>query len=469
MSTNLATHPTDLRRSLYAALGGTFFLRFGNGTMGILTSLLLRAKADEMSAISPTHPYIISATLAGLLIASLYITELGGSFISGGLIDKHGPRRYMVIGPIFGAIAMIVTRLLHLEPNSTTFQFVLFLVLVLVARLLEGTAAATANPATLAYIAVYTSDDAKLRSRISGFFEIATLVGATGGFILGGSLWVRFGQDAFLLNMGAYILSALIFMSVHSVATKSGEHAESHDLKQYAKLVRSPRLRELIPAWLAVSAILGVLFNQSTFQLADPSKGVRAVGEFGGHAVKFVNQTLSQSLDGTQVGIAFGLYGVAFGIGIAIWTVLIPRMRKSTAMLISGAGIVAASIIIALINHTGPIDQPSTLRVILIPLMLIAVMIESGFTPAALVYLSDISELHPENRGMVMGLYSFLLGFGQLGGTIIAGPFADWQGVDGLLLFMAILAILSMASVLLLRKDEEFMHQGLKPSVDTTH
>jgi MFS family permease len=97
--------------------------------------------------------------------------------------------------------------------------------------------------------------------------------------------------------------------------------------------------------------------------------------------------------------------------------------------------------------------------------MIIAVIIESGFTPAALIYLSDISELHPENRGMVTGLYSFLLGFGQLGGTIIAGPFADWQGVDGLLIIMGILGFLSILGVLLLRRDEEFTHEGLAPSV----
>src|SRR5581483_2800980 len=126
------------------------------------------------------------------------------------------------------------------------------------------------------------------------------------------------------------------------------------------------------------------------------------------------------------------------GVGILLWSLVIPRMRKSTAMLISGLGIIAASVVIGLINHTGPIQEGSTLRLVLIGVMIIAVIIESGFTPAALIYLSDISELHPKNRGMVMGLYSFLLGFGQLGGTIIAGPFADWQGVDGLLIIMGI-------------------------------
>ncbi len=461
--TSLATQPAHIRRSLYASLGGTLFLRVGNGAMGILTGLFLAEKNSEMMQVSPDHPYIISATLVGLLIASLYITELGGSFVSGGLIDKHGPRRYMVFGPLFGAAAMIITTLLHLTPDSPPLQFVLFLVLVLAARLLEGSAAATANPASLAYIAASTTDDAKLRSRMSGLFELATLVGATVGFVFGGRLWDHFGQTAFLLNIAAYLLSAFLFMLADDVKSKPGENGEAHDLKQYVKLVRSPRLRELIPAWFFISGILGVLFNHSTFQLSASRQ--HRFSEFGsGALVLFPGQTLSHAFTGSQVGMVFGLYGLAFGVGIVLWTFIIPRIRKSTAMIVSGAGMIAASIIIALINHTGPIQDTSTIRLVLVPLMFIAVMIESGFTPAALVYLSDLSELHPENRGMVMGLYSFLYGFGQLAGTAVAGPFADRSGIDGLLLFMALLAGLSMLSVLLLRRDEQVTHQELTPT-----
>lgn len=447
------------RRALYAALAGTFFLRAGGGVMGILTGLFLAAKNGEMG---PQNPHYISATLAGLLIASFYLTELGGSFVAGGLIDRHGPRRYMVIGPLFGAAAMVITSLLRLTPESSSLQFALFLGLLLSTRLLEGAAAATTNPASLAYIAVYTSNDAKLRSRISGYFELATLIGATAGFVFGGRLWDWFGQSAFLLNAGVYLLSALIFMSAHSVKTAPGGHAEAHDLRQYVKLITSPRLRDLIPAWLAVAAILGVLFNHTTFQLSS-AKPV-GLGEFGERSiVAFPDQTLSHAFSGSQVGIAFGIYAVAFGLGILVWTLIIPRMRKSTAMLISSLGVMVASGVIGLINHTGPIQEPSGARLALIPLMFVLVMIESGFTPAALVYLSDLSELHPQNRGMVMGLYSFLLGFGQLGGTILAGPFADWQGIDGLLLFMAIMALLSIGGVILLRRDEQVIHEGLTP------
>ena len=45
-------------------------------------------------------------------------------------------------------------------------------------------------------------------------------------------------------------------------------------------------------------------------------------------------------------------------------------------------------------------------------------MIASGFPPAALAYLSKIAEEHAEQRGTIMGLYSVLLGVGQLGALV---------------------------------------------------
>ncbi len=456
-------HPSSL--PLYMALVGTFFLRAGGGIMGILIGLYLSAKNAEMSSgPTPNLSYVIPATLVGIILASYFITELGGSFISGSLIDRHGPKRYMIFGPVFGAIAVFITAALHLRSDSAVPQFVLFIALLFATRLLEGASGATTNPATLAYIAAYTDGDPKLRSRISGYFELATLIGAASGFVFGGMLWNRFGQASFLLDAGVYLFSALIFFfGVHNIVSKGAAHTESHDLRAYLKLVRSPRLRELIPAWLAVSGLLGVLFNQVTLQLSDGSGGTGGDGVSASieRLIPAPGQMLSHAFSGGQVGMVFGLYAAAFGIGIVLWTGIIPPMRKSTVMLIAAGGVITSSLIIALINHTGPLTETNWLRAPLIVLMCLAVMVESGFTPAALVYLSDLSELHAESRGMVMGLYSFLLGFGQVLGSVIAGPFADKAAIDGLLLFMAILGLISVGGVLLLRHDELVTHEGL--------
>src|SRR5260221_152015 len=326
--------------TLFAPLGGTFFLRAGGGVMGILTALFVNSTNTQMG--DPAHPYFISATLFGVVIASFYLTELTGSFIAGGFIDQHGPRRYMIMGPMFGAAAMIITAILHLTPDSPPFQFFLFIGLLIGTRLLEGAAAAIANPASLAYIAAYTDNDPKLRSRVSGYFELATLIGATFGFVVGGLLWDKFGQTAFLINAGVYVLSAVIFRGAFPFRSPKPVHADALDsakgntlireVKQYRTLMGSPRLRELIPAWLAIAAILGVLFNHTTFQFSAEIR--RGLHEFSNRPViLFPDQTLSHAFRGTEVGILFGVYGAAFGIGILLWSQVLPRMRKSTAML----------------------------------------------------------------------------------------------------------------------------------------
>src|SRR5215831_18198288 len=178
------SHTPYLKRSLYSALGGTLFLRLAGGVMGIMTGLFLAGKNAELIAIG--SPFQISATLAGLIVASYFITELIGSFVSGRFIDRYGPRRYMILGPAFGAVAMIAIGIVQLTPDPwigiivkmcavgrgafctdarfltvtpSLFQFLLFLGLIFAARMLEGASAAAANPASLAYIAAYTSDD----------------------------------------------------------------------------------------------------------------------------------------------------------------------------------------------------------------------------------------------------------------------------------------------------------------------
>jgi predicted MFS family arabinose efflux permease len=71
-----------------------------------------------------------------------------------------------------------------------------------------------------------------------------------------------------------------------------------------------------------------------------------------------------------------------------------------------------------------------------------------------LTYLADVTENYAADRGSIMGLYSVFLGIGQLVGTSLGGYFADWNGVDGLLLLSAILGGITALSLLTLRRHE---------------
>jgi predicted MFS family arabinose efflux permease len=75
------------------------------------------------------------------------------------------------------------------------------------------------------------------------------------------------------------------------------------------------------------------------------------------------------------------------------------------------------------------------------------VLVESGFTPAAFAHLAELTRPLDATRGTAMGLYSVLLGTGQLLGNLLGGLFsAQWQ-MDGVLLLTAILAVIAFVGV----------------------
>src|ERR1051325_11402713 len=108
----------------------------------------------------------------------------------------------MLLGPVFGGIAIQLLGITAVIP-----------VFVLV-RVLEGLSTATSAPATLGYISAQTATSQRLRARVMGFYEAATVVGLAGGAARGGRLYESFGHLAFTLVAGVYVLALVLFASV---------------------------------------------------------------------------------------------------------------------------------------------------------------------------------------------------------------------------------------------------------------
>jgi MFS family permease len=71
------------------------------------------------------------------------------------------------------------------------------------------------------------------------------------------------------------------------------------------------------------------------------------------------------------------------------------------------------------------------------------IMVESGFTPAALVWLT--AALGPQTgRGTAMGAYSVMLGVGTIVGSLLAAALAPRFAVDGLLVATFAMALLGL-------------------------
>ena len=409
-------------RSLRAVLAGTFTLRFSTGLTGAMYSLYLANLAEHGGT-------EVDATTVGLFAALFFVSELALSPIFGILSDRLGHHRVMLYGPMFGAVAAVLTGLTASLP------------ILGATRLLEGASTAASVPSILGFIALATAGNEVLRGKAAARFEGATLAGLGVGFIVAPKLFEAIGPLAFFLNAGVYGISFLIYRQ--GVADPSGEReavAATHvGFGRYLQLVRSAHVLLLAPTWIAVNASIGLWFSQSLFQFskADP---------------KFPDQQLMRGYDANQITVAAILIAIVFGIGLLYWGNRFKNLRRTTIILYGiggGAVLVSAGL---LVNHASGLP-------IVVPIAGAALaggglFVLAGATPAALGLLADISERFPADRGAIMGLYSVFLGIGQIVGSLIGGVAASWHGIDGMLLATMCLLGIALLPLARLRAQE---------------
>ena len=82
------------------------------------------------------------------------------------------------------------------------------------------------------------------------------------------------------------------------------------------------------------------------------------------------------------------------------------------------------------------------------------IMIQSGFTPAALAFLADSADMG-EGRGATMGIYTLLLGLGNALGAGVGGLLANEWYLNGLLAGTIPLAIIGWLGLRLLSDQTE--------------
>jgi predicted MFS family arabinose efflux permease len=135
-------------------------------------------------------------------------------------------------------------------------------------------------------------------------------------------------------------------------------------------------------------------------------------------------------------------------------------------MFIGLGGLSVSIIALTLINGLGEntarlpfTSQP--LPLLLIPLVVVGILLLSGFTPASLTQMAAISELLPGKRGAVMGLYSVVMGVGQLIGASLGGMSVDIRGFYGLMGFSIVMGLVSLGGVLYMRLNGHDLIAGV--------
>jgi MFS family permease len=403
-------------RPVLAVILGTFTLRLATGVTGAM--LIYYYAAMPRYGGAPVEPWQV-----GLLGALFYASELVGSPIFGILSDRLGHRRIMLVGPAFGAIAVIITAL------TVSLPVIGF------TRLLEGGSTAASVPSILGFIAFATASDELLRGKAVARFEAATLAGLLMGIVIAGPLFEALGPPAFLVNAILYAVSFAIYRQGVPADAEPAPSARNHDpdegLRRYLRILRGSHVWLLAPTWIAINATLGLYTSQTLFQL------VRAPDP------RFADQVLMGGFDPLQVSVGLGVGGLLFFAGLLYWGGRFRELRRTSIIIYGiagGAVMVAAG---GAINHVGAGFLP--LLLVLVVVGAGGLFVLAGATPAAIGLLADMTEAYPHDRGAIMGLYSVFLGIGQIAGSLVGGVAAQWAGLDGV--FVASLGLLALAIV----------------------
>jgi MFS family permease len=422
-----------VNRSIVSMLLATFVLRVSTAITGVMLVFLV----DQLTRDRGTGPGAIS-----LLTGGFYATELTGAIVFGVLADRYGRKVIMLLGPIFGGVAVFMTGL-------TTHMPVLF-----VTRLLEGSSTAASIPSTLGFIAAETAADERLRGRVVSLFEFVSLGGMLAvGPALAGVLWDSFGRTAFFLNCLSYLLALCLYaygvsevprdrradISAPTAPSRSGP-----GFSRYWRMATSRRVLLFAPTWLAINAILGLWALQAPLLL----KG----------NIQDTSQFLMQGISATAIGIGEAVLAVVFGAGLLFWGLVYAHFRRTTMLLMGVGAFCVMAVDVFGINHLGGMSTELLLGLGLVAG--VALFVLSGATPAALGMLADVSEGFEEDRSAIMGLYSVFLGVGQVIGAIVGGVAASWKGIDGLIVATAGLLVIGILFLLNLRAHEETILTG---------
>ena len=428
------------RRSIFVAIGSTLLLRIANRISFVLLGFYL-------------GEHFASVTVVALILESYYISELLLAPVMGGLSDRLGRKPLLIAAPLLGACSSCFLFLsVSLFPHPTGGAFdahlLLLLLLILIGRLCEGATTALNTPACLGYIADATVDAEKLRARVMTGFEVSTVGAIALAIPFGGKVSSVLGVWGFCIVIVLHLVNAAVIVRyVRENVHRALQKRTNSSLFESFGMLRDRRIGTFLPAWLCINTLIGAWMTLIILLLTYPARqaALRHPGQlfYGGSSKELATLML-------------GGFGLLCLVGLGIWMLIIPRMRRTTAMLLGLFGLAACIVALTILNGLpGKLgDMLSGTNILfdaLVPFVLGGVLLLSGFLPASLVQLGALSEVQPGKRGAVMGLYSVVLGIGQLLGASGGGLSADLGGFYGLMIFSAILALVALGGVLLMR------------------
>lgn len=390
-------------------------MRIASGASGVLVGLYLADLAD--------HGLRVSVALVGTIGAVSFASELAAGVPMGVASDALAPRALMTAGALLGAIA---TQLFGISSRPGVF---------FLSRTVEGLGTASVTPSLLAHLTDSTDGNHPLRARVMSYFELSLLAGLALGGVVGAQLWRWLHTGAFAAIASVYLASGgLLFWG----AAASRGHGGTQAIHGFFRALRERSLQRLTPAWICVNSIVGLWLGPTLIFLLTRRPATR----------QFLDGLFSDHPD--RVGWLLLGYSLIFATGVTGWSFALPRMSEQRALRIALLAMLAVCIGLYALNHS--VEHPS-LRWTIASLTTLCVMIESGFTPAALSLLAG-SIGAVAGRGAAMGIYSVLLSVGAILGSLLAAALGQRFAMDGLIYGTFAMALISLWSISWLRTSK---------------
>jgi MFS family permease len=401
--------------NLFLVLIGNSLQRIAAGASGVLVGLYLAQLANRGSP--------IGAGLAGILGAVSFGAELVAATPMGVASDAIAPRGLMTVGSVLGAGA---TQLFGMTGLVSIF---------FISRALEGVGAAAVAPPLLAHLTDVTDHKPALRAKVMSYFELSLLAGLALGGVVAGQLWRWLGTHAFGAVAIVYVTSATL---LYVGALGGRNHGRERAISGLLRALHHQSLQHLAPVWLCVNTIVGLWLGPTLIFLLTH------------------NSQTNQFLDGVlvdhpeRVGWVLLGYSIIFGIGVTAWSFVLSRIPLERVLRITLVAMLIVCGEFFLLNHIG--SDP--VRWIVGMTTALTIMVESGFTPAALAPLAGAIGAQ-SGRGAAMGIYSVLLSVGAILGSLIAAVLGKHFAVDGLIYGTLAMAIIALVFVQRLESGTE--------------
>ncbi|MFX1415694.1 MAG: MFS transporter [Promethearchaeota archaeon] len=349
-----------------------------------LVTLIMRASFYVTIAVIQSRSYLGGLTeweVAAVLIV-YPVTELATVSFFGSYSDKIG-RRPILISSLF--LTSAAAFLFSVAPAAA---------FLLPFAALFGLGAASKVTTTLSMIA--DASGAGNRARLMGYYDLSTLVGLAGGYGLG-IILLQFGFQAMPILMLASAACAISGVISYFAIQETRKHVkiEAGMSELLRKVAGDRRIQRMLPVYVPIISLYGLLIA---------------------NLERIIEEHFS--LSNIDMLILFGMLGGAMILGIITMGHLSDHVRKRRPFIV--AGLIGFGLLAYILVGGAGEGGVENLWAVW-PLLPILGFIAGSFPPAAMAYLTDVSE--DDSRGSTMGVYSIFFGSGMIIGPA-TGAFA---------------------------------------------